>query len=481
MSRPEFFHKSQTLFVKIAPICKLALLVTSIATCLIVVESQQMFEIAQLVIPKQGTDSIEKAVHKSALLADAPSTDKVYNEVKRLDSNGKWAFGIINIARINDGHWTRLWIAQKTERGWIAAVDFTPGFLSMLKHAPNTVVNQQEKASFSQGKLFSSSKSLALAGDNTALLSLPWTAGQSWNYNSGPHVRASGSILSALDFAGGDQKVMASRDGIAYTNCNSSQVYIRHADGWQTSYYHLQNTKLFNGTSIGRGVYLGDTGITTGCGGSATGRHVHFSLQRNGIEQSWNGRDVGGWTIYNGSQAYQGSAVKNGRTVYANATAGTALLYNDGSYSGNPPSSSALKTYSVDGYALNTNNNFVRLDGYPIMSSWQHNVNNSDPDQQFEHLSGATGTLLKHKTTGGCLNAHYRYNGAQMNVWNPCNVMDPDQNWTLTGLGDGTFQIKLTNTNNPGYCVDMPNRINGGKIHLWQCDSNNRNQRWKSN
>ncbi|HEY9653422.1 MAG TPA: CHAP domain-containing protein, partial [Coleofasciculaceae cyanobacterium] len=94
---------------------------------------------------------------------------------------------------------------------------------------------------------------------------------------------------------------------------------------------------------------------------------------------------------------------------------------------GNTSPVSGFKTYFVGDYALNTNNYFSRIDGFPIMSSWRRN--DSDPDQQFERLQGnrVQDKLLKHKSTGACLNAHYLYNGAQMNVWRPCSASDPDQ------------------------------------------------------
>jgi surface antigen len=139
----------------------------------------------------------------------------------------------------------------------------------------------------------------------------------------------------------------------------------------------------------------------------------------------------------------------------------------------NPPSE--YKTYSIGDYALNTNNYFYRIDGNPIMSSWRRN--DRDPDQHIKQLPGNWGTLLKNKSTGKCLNAHYLYNGARVNVW-PCRGSDPDQNWTLTDLGGGYLQIKRANTN---LCLDMPDRKNYGKIHLWECNRNNPNQRWRTN
>jgi LasA protease len=439
---------------------------------------------------QQGFATVEKAVLEASLQGKMPSTSKVYTEVKRDSSD--WAFGIANIAsNVSEPPSPRLFIAQKVNQGWVAHLDSTEDFPRMVKQAPQVIVDSKEKALFTkdQNSILSWLLPKAEAGDNSASLSLPWSQGQSWNFNGGPHAIVSGSDLAALDFAGGNQQVKAARDGLAYTSCRGSQVVVVHPGGFKTAYYHLQNTRTFNGQSIGRGEYLGDTGTTTGCGGSATGRHVHFSLQLNNVPQSWNGRDIGGWTIYNGNSPYNGRAVKNGQTVYANAVVGNALLYNDGSFGSTPPVS-GQKTYYIRGigsigdYALNTNNAFPRIDGFPKMSSWKRD--DADSDQMFERLAGATGTLLKHKSTGGCLNAYRRWDGAEMNVWSPCNANDRDQNWTFVNKGDGSFQIQLTEIkplDNKKFCVDMPGRANYGKVHLWTCDASmtNLNQLWRTN
>lgn len=136
----------------------------------------------------------------------------------------------------------------------------------------------------------------------------------------------------------------------------------------------------------------------------------------------------------------------------------------------------AAETFSVNGNkALNTNYGFRKIDGEPRMSIFQRNDN--DPDQQFERLSGNLGgTLLKHRTTGKCLNAHRLFNGAEINVW-ACNGNDPDQNWNMLPQGNGVTLIQRRSTN---LCVDSPTRTDTGKIHLWTCDANNANQRFQS-
>ncbi len=155
----------------------------------------------------------------------------------------------------------------------------------------------------------------------------------------------------------------------------------------------------------------------------------------------------------------------------------TAIAIASVSFGWTAQAAQAAETFQVNGgYALNTNNSFRLIDGTPRMSLFQHNIN--DPDQQFERLPGSNSasTLLRHGSTGKCLNAHYLANNAEINVWN-CSPSDPDQNWNLVNLSSGEFLIRRNGTN---FCVDSPTRTNAGRIHLITCDANNANQRWKS-
>ena len=136
----------------------------------------------------------------------------------------------------------------------------------------------------------------------------------------------------------------------------------------------------------------------------------------------------------------------------------------------------SAETFSIDGSnkALNTNNNFSKIDGNPRLSIWDSNPN--DADQQFDRIAGTRGgTLLKQRSTGKCINVHYLYNGGLVNVWT-CNPADPDQNLNITSVGGGYSQIQRTGTN---LCIDSPTRDNGGKTHVWQC-VNNTNQRFRN-
>ena len=105
-------------------------------------------------------------------------------------------------------------------------------------------------------------------------------------------------------------------------------------------------------------------------------------------------------------------------------------------------------TFSINGTALNTNNQFPKLDGTPLVSSWPLDIN--DPDQQFEILPGnsSNNKILKHKSTSAgvsyCLNAHYLSNGGKVNLWR-CDASDPDQNFVINQV-NGNYSIQRAGT-----------------------------------
>ena len=77
-------------------------------------------------------------------------------------------------------------------------------------------------------------------------------------------------------------------------------MQIRHGDGWTTSYYHLRKIQVRSGQSISRGALLGYTSTKAGCGGYASGPHVHFSVLKNGSHVNLDGLAIGGWTVREG-------------------------------------------------------------------------------------------------------------------------------------------------------------------------------------
>jgi len=81
------------------------------------------------------------------------------------------------------------------------------------------------------------------------------------------------------------------------------------------------------------------------------------------------------------------------------------------------------------------------------------------------------GGLIKAKH-GKCLDASQRSrNGGKVHMWR-CNANNKNQQWTYNAA---TGQIKATH----GKCLDASQRNrNGGKVHMWNCNTNNKNQQW---
>ena len=135
------------------------------------------------------------------------------------------------------------------------------------------------------------------------------------------------------------------------------------------------------------------------------------------------------------------------------------------------------ENFVLDGNkALNTNNNFSKINGNPRMSVWDFSPN--DPEQQFTIVQNKIGgKRLVHRSTGKCLNAYLPKNGSDVNVWG-CSDSDPDQSFDINSVGNDYFQIQRRGTT---LCLDNPSpRTNGGRVVLWNCDRNNSNQRFKN-
>ena len=153
------------------------------------------------------------------------------------------------------------------------------------------------------------------APDN--LLQLPYLQGLSWQFG-GVHNTAGGTTFtdaSALDFYPSGSSwgmntsnmwVVASASGIP-TRVSSCYFKILHNDGWETTYYHLENTQFISGL-INQNDKIGviaNTEAEAICnGGSASGPHVHFSLRHNGAFVAINGTPLSGWYVHSGRYSY---------------------------------------------------------------------------------------------------------------------------------------------------------------------------------
>ncbi len=154
------------------------------------------------------------------------------------------------------------------------------------------------------------------AGDGSAQLSLPWTPGETWRLTGGPHPEqlGKGRPWSALDFQpkdGSPGRVRAARAGRVTRPC-PNMVEVHHKGGWTTQYYHLRHIPVHAGEWVKRGALLGWTSTRAGCGGQATGPHLHFSLLWHGSYINLRGNAIGGWVVREGDAPYLGCLVRNG-------------------------------------------------------------------------------------------------------------------------------------------------------------------------
>ncbi len=144
---------------------------------------------------------------------------------------------------------------------------------------------------------------------------LPWAAGTAWRLTGGPHSNTgAGRPWSSIDFEGPvpgkSYPVRAVAGGTVVRPC-ANWVQIYHGNGWETSYYHLINIDVRAGQHVQIGQLLGYTSKAAGCGGSATGAHVHFSIKHDGQYVNIRGFTFGGWKVVEGAQQYEGCLVRD--------------------------------------------------------------------------------------------------------------------------------------------------------------------------
>lgn len=141
--------------------------------------------------------------------------------------------------------------------------------------------------------------------------------------------------------------------------------------------------------------------------------------------------------------------------------------------------SAQAETFSINNRAMDTGYHVSRINGGgPRMVLWDHNVNSDN--QNFDVIQGNRGgQLLRHRSTGMCLNAHRAGAGSLVNTFT-CNANDLEQNFVITDHGNWYRVLRLANTS---FCVDStPSTNNGQQVIMWYCLPNGQNhfQRWLS-
>lgn len=242
------------------------------------------------------------AMETSAYLGETPPGDIPVSDIQTVDD---WSFGI-TVRRADSDHTSPelyLFLARQTPTGWEVVLETDPQFGAWLQAAPEGLMSQAARATL----LNAAFGEFSSAGDGSAMLRLPFDTGETQRFTGGPH----DTNRAALDFAGGSGLARAAREGTVWRSGSCPNfVRIDHADGWQTGYYHLINEAVSNGQSVSGGQVVGTQSTGVGCGGSASGNHVHFSLRRYGSYVSIHDRDIGGWNVQQGAADYQGCLVR---------------------------------------------------------------------------------------------------------------------------------------------------------------------------
>ncbi len=162
---------------------------------------------------------------------------------------------------------------------------------------------------------------------------LPFAEGRVWAYTGGPHTGwGSGEPLAALDFAPSNvvggcrpsaEPATAVADGIIARSGDAYVLLDLDGDGdertgWVVFYLHLANDSL---PVVGTQLKAGDPiGMPSCEGGTSTGTHVHIARKYNGEWIPAAGPlafNLEGWIAENGSEPYQGTLSRFGRTVRA--------------------------------------------------------------------------------------------------------------------------------------------------------------------
>ncbi|MDW8350686.1 MAG: PA14 domain-containing protein [Anaerolineae bacterium] len=294
--------------------------------------------------PLTDTVTLERAVIEAvrAWLGDKQTPEVI---VANIMLEEEWAFGTVAIpAQTPEGGPEGfLFLGRSYENGWQIALSGQPEFEAWRDLAPDGFP-------LIRGSAFSAQ---SVTGDGSAQLGFPWAVGESWTMTGGPHTNAGyvngqpdwSRPRSALDFAGGTGIVRPARDGRAYRPC-ADFVLVDHGDGWFTGYYHLANIPIAHGAEVQRWTTaLGNISTNVGCGGRATGAHVHFTLRYGAAHGhvELHGKDIGGWTIQEGNAPYSGCLVRG--NVYR---CENQQVYNDGQIgSGSTPPPSCPQSGGV--------------------------------------------------------------------------------------------------------------------------------------
>jgi murein DD-endopeptidase MepM/ murein hydrolase activator NlpD len=164
-------------------------------------------------------------------------------------------------------------------------------------------------------------------------LKFPFQSGHTWAYTGGPHAGwGDGEPAAAIDFApptvvGGcswtNEWATAVADGVIVRSDTALAALDLDGDGdertgWVIFYLHLATEgRVVVGARLRAGDPLGHPSCE---GGRATGTHIHIARKYNGEWISADGVlafNLEGWTVQRGAKVYEGTLVRQGRTIRA--------------------------------------------------------------------------------------------------------------------------------------------------------------------
>ncbi|PJF22684.1 MAG: hypothetical protein CUN56_04775 [Phototrophicales bacterium] len=284
---------------------------------------QPMLPLSVTMAQDIGNDGLYDAVSLiwseqiTAVLAD----ELMFDHMTQIDD---WVFGVVTMPGSQDhGEPISRYFIGYYDNGWNVALRYTSNFDSLMDASPVGLIPENIR------NIFVTANALG-----SVSLSLPFPVGQTWTLSGGPHA-ADGNASNpwnALDFTyPGSGAITAAADGVVSLPC-ANYIVIDHGSGWQTTYYHAANIQVSHGQTVSRGQVLGYISAQSGCGGSATGAHQHFTTRLNGAPYPVNQANIGGWTGENGATQYTGCLrrisdgyrVCQGGQITNNGASGTA-------------------------------------------------------------------------------------------------------------------------------------------------------------
>lgn len=253
------------------------------------------------------------------------------------------------------------WQNEGDNSSWEVALEGSTAFKELIPQFPESLLPYQSK------NILLSATSRAPSSPTAVytVQGLPWPVNHAWRYNG-----SWDNSHRAFDFGtptqGQSAQVYAADSGSVIYSYETCLIVRRGGDNLELLYQHINPSDIAN-WQIGENLtyaqsVIGSTTVQSGCSGSSTGHHVHFSFRPSGgtYPSSAEGSSVNGWIVV-GSELHKGGQVRRPNfsdtvlhTGQANCSAPSQNSPSDGAvltnrtitFSWNPPSSCTFQGYT---------------------------------------------------------------------------------------------------------------------------------------